>query len=132
MKLLKQGIYTKFVGSALAGAVTNRLYYARAPQGSSFPYIIYNIVSTSDDWDFTSSFMEFEVQFSIFSSTDLSVETVATALRTLYDHCTLTVTGWTFLYMQPNFAAENNSVGDDPPTFGRTISYEVLIEKART
>ena len=102
MKVLTTAIYGKLSGSALAAHIGTRLYKGRAPEGATYPYIVYMLVANAPDNTFTENLEDVLIQFSCFSSASGSteIEDIYTDLKTLYDDCTMTITGSTFLYMQ--------------------------------
>jgi len=102
MKNLTTAIYGKLSGSALAAHIGTRLYKGRAPEGASYPYIVFMVVSDAPDNTFTEYLEDVLIQFSCFSSTSGSTEAenIYTDLKTLYDDCAMTITGSTLLYMQ--------------------------------
>jgi len=99
---LTTAIYGKLSGSALASHISTRLYKGRAPEGATYPYIVFMVVSDAPDNTFTEYLEDVLIQFSCFSSTSGSAEAenIYTDLKTLYDDCAMTITGSTLLYMQ--------------------------------
>ena len=102
MKNLTTAIWGKLSGSALASRISNRLYKGQAPDGATYPYSVFFIVSGSPDPVFQINYEDITVQFSLFSSTSGSteVEDMFTDLKALYDDCTLTPTSETVIYMK--------------------------------
>jgi hypothetical protein len=95
-------IMTKTTGSALATSVGSRIYLDRAPDRTVYPYIVFMIVSDNQNNTFTDLMEDIILQFSIFSNS-LSVTEIGTIydnLKTLFDRCTLTITGNTFYSME--------------------------------
>lgn len=101
MKALMTAIYGKTAGSTLSTAVGGRIYKGRAPDGTEYPYVVYLLVSDVPDNTFAENLEDVLLQFSLFSSASSSgeVEDLFTNLKTVYDECTMTVTGETLLYM---------------------------------
>ena len=99
---LTTGIYSKFTGSALATAIGGRLYKAYAPQRAQFPYATYDIITDIPEYPGGKTIEQVLVQFDLYSSASGSteVEGMLTKLRTLYDDCTLTLTGNTGIYFK--------------------------------
>lgn len=106
MKNLTTAIYGKLSGSALASHIGTRLYKGRAPTNASYPYIVYNLISNYPDDTFSEDLENAIIQFSIFSTTSGSTEAedIYADLKTLYDDCTMTITGETLLYMMRTHA----------------------------
>ena len=102
MKALSAAIYGKLSGSALAARIGTRLYKGRAPEGATYPYVVYLIVANSPEKTFSEDFENTLIQFSIFSdaSGSTEVEDIYTDLKTLFDECSLTITGSTLVWMK--------------------------------
>lgn len=98
---LTTAIYGKLSGSALADHVSTRMYKGRAPEEAAYPYIVYLTISDVPNLTFSEDFEDIVIQFSLFSSTSSSteVENMYTDLKTLYDECTMTITGETLVWM---------------------------------
>jgi len=102
MKVLYQGIQTLFsTDNTLNTAVGGRLRPHEALESDSFPYVVYSLISHVFDPYFGDSknIERFRVQFSIYSEKSSSTEVlnIFEYLKSLYDGCSLTVTGYTFL-----------------------------------
>jgi len=102
MKNLTTAIYGKLSGSALAAHIGTRLYKGRAPEGASYPYIVYMVVTNSPDHTFNERYEDTLIQFSLFSSESGSteVENMYIDLKTLYDEVAMTITGDTLIWMR--------------------------------
>lgn len=96
------GIFTKFSGSALSTALGARMYSRYAPQGTAFPYATVDISSLISDWTFTEDIEDADVLFNLYSksTSETEITGLLNNLISLYDDCTLTVTGYTPLFMQ--------------------------------
>lgn len=123
------GIATKFSGSAFSTAIGARLYSRFVPDKPTFPYGVVNVQGAEHDWNFSDDFEEVDVQFSIFSNSTSEVEITAilTNLITLYDDCTLTVSGYTSVYMQRERIISMGDAENGVRQF--TVIYNLLIEK---
>ena len=102
MKALSQAIFTKTTGSALSTALGGRIYKGRAPDGTAYPYAVYLLVSDVPDPTFTETLENVLIQWSLFSSASSSgeIEDLFANLKTLFDDCSLTITGETLLWFQ--------------------------------
>lgn len=103
MKAISTALFGKCaVGTALHTALGGRLYKGMAPDGVAYPYAVYLLVSDVSNPTFTEQLEDMTIQFSLFSSASSSgeVEDLFTALKALYDDCSLTVTGETLLWCQ--------------------------------
>lgn len=96
------GLFTKFTGSTLATSVTNRMYSRYAPQNTAFPFATIDIQSGIADWTFSESIEDFDIIFNLYSksTSESEITTLFKNLCSLYDHCKLTITGYTHVWMQ--------------------------------
>jgi hypothetical protein len=106
------------------------MYHDQAPQDATFPYIVFFEVSETPDFTFSTEFEEYRIQFSIFSTSQsaIEVEDVYTKLKSLFDKCALTVTGYTHISM-----LRENSIGlqrDEDNVWMRHVDYKILLEKS--
>lgn len=99
MNALFQAIMTKIAGSALSTDVGGRIYLDQAPEGSDYPCVVFFVVSSIPDWFLSGKFEDIILQFSIFSTSESSSEisTILTDMRSLFDDCSLTITGQTLI-----------------------------------
>jgi hypothetical protein len=106
LKALTTAIFSKVAGSTLNTDIGGRFYKGRAPQSPTFPYVVYFLVSDVPDNTFTEKLDDILMQFSLFSSASSSseIEDMYTHLKTLYDDCSLTITGETLIWMKRQHA----------------------------
>ena len=104
MKELYKGIYKIFDAApttALHTALGGRLYPHEAPESATYPFGIYALVTDMPAYVFGGNYDTsiFTVQFSLYSQKSSATEVLNAYenLKTLYDGCTLTVTGYSFL-----------------------------------
>ncbi len=72
INLFKSETGTTPVHNALYLDIPAKLYYEEAPQGTTFPYGIFNYVSDVHDWNLSKDhFREFLTQFTFFITTGL-------------------------------------------------------------
>ena len=126
---------TKFTGSALATALggNTKLYNTFAPQSATLPYCVFMLVSGTPDWTFSDDMEDCLFQFSLFDSSP-SAGTICDnyeLLKTLFDDCALTITGWRHLYMQRE-SQQLVKDPEDPAVWQYIIEYRILTEKTRT
>jgi hypothetical protein len=136
MNVLFTGITTLFTGTpahAYYAAIGGRQYLNKAPQGATFPYVVYSYVSGMPEPTFTENEEEVWIQFAIYSEHNSATEagTILAALYTRYDYCTLTVAGYNFISMVRGQTLENNDLTVDPTIHGYIAQYIVKIQKAR-
>ena len=137
MNALFKAIWNRFAtttGSGFYNDISGRMYLNKASQAASFPYCVYFSVSDIDDLDFSEEHEDFLIQFNIFSQNNSAVEAgdLLETLKTMYDNCSLTVTGWRHLQFQRSLVMPNNDFSQVPPIHGYSIEYEALLEKARS
>jgi len=136
MKALQTAIYTKV--TALVGGlhnsfyndITGRFYYGYAPQDATFPYCIYHIVNTNYDFMFVEEFEDVIVQFNICSQSPSSSEigTILSDLQSLFDWCTLTITGYTSVSVERIFSSADWY--DEEGVWEMIVQYRILLKKS--
>ena len=94
-------IFGKTAGSTLSSLVGGRIYLGRAPQNAAFPYVAYFVVTGMPDDAFKQKGRDLTIQFSIYSTSQSASEiaTIYNALHSLYDDCSLSITGHTAIWM---------------------------------
>lgn len=128
---VSKGIYAKFVGSALATVLTGGMYDEDAPQDAAFPYGVFSNVTCLQDDTYTEDGEYQRWQFTIWTNNlnkrtaTSGLDALVTALKTLYDDASLTVTGWTPTAMR--FIAERAAYSDDSLVIGAIVEYELYI-----
>lgn len=103
MKPLFQAIYNEYNSTALDTALSDQFYLGKADQGISMPYVVYKLISNTPEYTFDSRVIErARVQFSIYSDSNSASEVtdLYTTLKAVFDDCSLTVSGYTFLKME--------------------------------
>ena len=131
MEVLLKGIYSKKTGSSFNTAIGGRLYLHEAPQQATFPYCVYYLITNTPDDTFTESGEEFTIQFNIFSNKNSAseVNTLYGYLKTLYEHTTLSITGYNHTHTWRNFATlirdEENNI------WQYSVEYRIRIDKTR-
>lgn len=100
MNYLLAAITTKFSGSTVSSDVGGRIFLDEAPEGTEFPYIVFNEVTNIPEYPGYQTMDEYLFDFSIYSDSQSAsqVTTVLADLRTLLDDCSLTITGSTLVY----------------------------------
>ncbi len=136
MNAIFKAIFNKYNTSTGHGAYTSvsgRFYHNVAPQGATFPYVVYFEVTDVDDLNFSEELEDFLIQFNIFSQKNSALEAgqIFENFKSLFDNCSLTVTDWRHIKFQRALTIPNNDFTQSPPIQGYSIQYDVLIEKAR-
>jgi hypothetical protein len=131
MQVLMNGIYNKFTGSTGAGSIYallgGRVYPTEAPQEAAFPYSVYNLISDVPEYTFNETIENAVIQFNIFDDDKsvTNINTDFTALTTLYDWSTLTITGYTSVYMK----RELSFVTREEDVWNYMIQYRLVFQK---
>jgi len=132
MKQLFTGIYSRFTTGAPAiyTSLSGRLRLHEAKQGETLPYGVYYLIGDSPDSYFGAErTFSTIIQFSLFAD-DRSATNICTYfhnLTALYDECTLTVTGYTFLRMERTWAFLIRNAEEG--IWQYTTQYRVTLEK---
>lgn len=104
MKALFTGIWNKFapVGAkpALYTATGSRFYADMAPIGSQLPYCVYSMPVTTVDYWFNSRDEHVRIQIDLYAVTHTAACDLYENCKTLFDDCTLSVTGYSFGKME--------------------------------
>jgi hypothetical protein len=136
MKNLTTAIFAKCgVATDLYSDVGGRIYKGRAPEGASYPYVVFFLVSDMPAGTFTEDIEDVLIQFSLFSKTSSSteIEDMFTHLKALYDDCSLSVTGNTFLYMhrQNTTAAieDHTTPTGEAQVWAYYVDYSIMMKK---
>lgn len=102
MKNLTTAIFAKMTPATdLYNDIGGRLYKGEAPEGAELPYGVFMVVSDVPEYPGGKTIERVLTQFSFFSQISESsseIEDILTHLRSLYDDCTLTITGNTQIY----------------------------------
>lgn len=117
-----KGIKTKYTGSELASVLTGGLWDMQAPEGTVFPYATVQIISNMNYPVFTNNMEFFRIHFNIVSdnmnkdATNVGINALESALRTLFDGEQLSGTGWTTTNMvwqksEPVLSFSNKTIG---------------------
>jgi len=136
MNSLFSAIYNHFsatTGSGFYNDISGRMRLNKAEQGDSFPYCVYFSVSDLDEVDFSDEREDLLLQFNIFSQNNSALEagTLLESLKTMFDDCSLTVTGWRHLEFSRGQTYQNNDFTQEPYIHGYSVEYNVLLEKER-
>ena len=127
MKNLSTALFTKFTGSAFSTSIGGRLYKARAPQNPTWPYAVYYLISDVPRDTFTEKLEEVIIQFSVFSqaSGSTEIEDIVTNLKSLFDNCSLTITGNTHIMMNRQGSSLTSVPADTEAGTGEYWQYDV-------
>ena len=142
MKELVKAIISKF--TAAPGGIHNDLYnavqgrmYDGETEKATYPYIVF-LLPISDDPESESTFTEetedILMQFSIYSKnfSRVEIDNIFSYLKTLFDRCTLDITGYDLVWMRRQSATlmNENYITTDGTTRIRhyAVDYLILLE----
>jgi len=111
--------------------VSGRMFNAFAPQGTAFPYIVFQDITGSTDVNFTHKHEEYLYQFSLFSaeSSIYEIGKMFKDLDALYDECVLSIDGWTFVYMHKEVM--RGATRDEDKIWYGTADFRIRVEKLK-
>lgn len=135
MKNLTTAIFAKATSSTFLNALNGRLFKQRAPDASDYPYAIFQIISDVPEKTFSEDMEDVVLQFRLFSDTSGSteVENLYTYLRSLYDECSLSITGSTLVWCRRIFSApfdeDHTTKTGVVHVFGYQADYSILTNR---
>ena len=102
MNNILTAVYGKTTGSTLSSYVGGRIFLDAAPDGAQFPYVVFFIVSTYQDKNFSDHFTNSLIQFSLFSASTGAAEitNMYNYLISLYDDTPFSITANTWIEMR--------------------------------
>jgi len=137
MKALRNAIYAKCAGSALDTLINGQIYYGKAPFGTRFPYVVFSRMAGYPGFTFTEEYDFPTIQFSAFSATPTSsneVHDIAEAIKSLYNECSLTISGSTLIWMRLQSDVgpiDDDSISQDGADGGWAchLDFECMVSK---
>lgn len=129
MLVLFQAIKTKFDGNSALKTAGKNIYLNDAPQNTALPYVTMHLISNVPDDTFGERIEVLRIQFSIFSDTRGSAEVggIFEALKTCFDYCDLTVTGYSHVEMRRDNA--NLLRNPDDASWQYVVDYKIILQK---
>ena len=130
MKALFNGIFNHFnTANDFKTGVSSRLYLGYAPQDTAYPYSVYNLDSLVPDFNFSSTYEEAIIVFNIFSDKEFHAEitTLYGYLDALFDDCVITVTGYSRVKFQREFAFLSRDIEEG--VWQYDVQYRVILRK---
>ena len=107
-------------------AVGGRLHNEGAPLNTPSPFISLHEISDMYEYNFTDDFENVLIQFNIYSNTIPELNTLFGYMKTLFDNCSLSVSGYSHVYMRREQSYKMKR--DD--YYQRTVEYRILVEKS--
>lgn len=131
MNALRTAIYSKATSSSSFNtSIGGRFYFDKAPQTPTYPFVVAHEIVNNYDFTFQEDYEVVRVQFSIYSKSSSNSEcgTIYDNLRSLFDWCQLSVTGYRFLKSQ---RSTSMSFWDDKKLeYVYTVDYIFTIQKS--
>lgn len=138
MNAFATGLYNRSqVNSNFKTSVNGRFYLAKTPQPPVYPYVVYHILNENPDYYLASpsisshNFENINVSMNIHSSSASASEalTILDYLKTHFDDCDLTVSGWNDIKVE-----RENVLGpfydDQIPEWIVSVEYSILLQKS--
>jgi len=129
MKDVLKAIYDQAVAEDnFMDALSDQFYLNSAPQSIDKPYAVFQLITNSADYNFSSTFDVSEIQIDIIDvNSSSNILTLADKCMTDFDDCTLTVAGYQFLRMERDW----NSLTEDPTEEIQryTVQYSIWTRK---
>jgi hypothetical protein len=128
MKALFKAITDKYLTTNDFRTAVPRFHLNIAPQSSSKPYAVFQLITNNTDFNFTSTFDEAEIQIDIIDdNTSSDILDYADKCMALFDDCELSVTGYQFIKMERDF---NSLIEDAEEEIQRyMVQYTVWLRK---
>ncbi len=132
MSILRTAIWNLFttdVNHAFYVDIGGRMYYEEALQDPTWPYCVFRFYDQVYDFEFVEQFENTSIQFDIFSLTRSAdeVDDAITDLKTLFDYCSLTISGYTHLKMERQYSFVTKMQPDN--AWMGVVRYEHLMQK---
>ena len=134
MKALTTAIFGKISGSTFSTAIGGRLSKGRDPDGATYPYAVYSVVSDVPENTFREYLERVIIQFSLFSSASGSteIEDMYAYLKALYDDCGFSITGQTLLWMKRSnaglFVEDHTTVSGTVQVWHYAVDYSIMVK----
>jgi len=130
LKNLTTAIYGQLAGSAFATDINSRMFKGQAPEGTTYPYAVYMVVTDVPDHTFSEDFEDVIVQFSLFSSASGTeqIEDMYADLLTLYDENDFSIEEEDLIWMRESntaFLVEDHTT---PTGTQRIWAYHVSFD----
>lgn len=133
MKVFFDAIKTLYDGSGgatLRASNTGGLWRERVPQRHSYPFIVMHHISGGQLDTFGNSIEHITIQFNVYdnSANDDKIDSIGSALMSLFDWCTLSITGYTHVVMERVFNQSFHN--DEEDVWQNVIQYRIEAQKS--
>lgn len=138
MNALATALYTR---SQVAGnfktSINGKFYLSKTPQSVAYPYVVYHILSERPEYYLFSktisshNFENINISMNIHSNSDSASEalTILDYLKTHFDDCDLTVSGWNDIKIERTDVL-GPFYDDQIPEWIISVSYNVILQKS--
>ena len=127
MQVLFTAIWNKYNGDATLKAAITDLYLNKAIQRAVYPYGVYHKIGGVPNYTFTEEAENVIIQFDLYdnSSSATNINTAFSALINLFDWCSLSVTGYSHIYMK----RELDLLNQENDIWHYFVQYRLEIQK---
>lgn len=126
MKTVYDGLYTKFLGSTLAGFINGRYFPIEAPVGTIAPYVVGTIISELPRYELSHTFISVLIEFSVCATDFTTMNTISELVKDLFDDANLALTGYAQVGLMEMDSAQQ-IVQDG--VYRDVIEYRLELEK---
>jgi len=130
MQVLFESIWNKYNGSSGLKATIEGMYFTEAPQGQTYPYGVYHLITNVPSWTFDADMENYIIQFNLFNddSSSTDINTAFKALTDLYDWCDLDTSGYSNIYMK----REISNLTKESDIWNYFVQYRIEVQKSST
>jgi len=125
-----KALYDGSGGATLRASNTGGLWRERVPQKHSYPFIVMHHISGGHMDTFKENLETMTIQFNAYddSSNDDKIDTIGTALMSLFDWCTLSITGYSAIVCERVFNQSFHN--DEEDVWQYVIQYRIIAQKS--
>jgi len=131
---LTTAIYSQISGSDFASDIGSRFFKGQAPEGTVYPYAVYQVVSDVQNNTFSNDHEDVIIQFSLYSSASgtTQIENMLTHLKALYDECSMSITDETLIWFKRDNAVfqveDHTTPSGTQRVWAWYVDYRVIVE----
>jgi hypothetical protein len=129
MKDIIKAVYDKFsTVNDFKTAIDSQFYFNVAPQSITRPYSVFQLITNTATYNFTSTFDDAEIQIDILDDNNSSnILDLADKCMSLFDDCTLTIASHQFMGMERDWNMVIEDAAEEIQRY--TIQYTVSTRK---
>jgi len=137
VKELAKAICERFVSDPMSASFTGGIHNTVAPDSAVFPYLVFTLISNTQDITFTEKFEEYLVQFDIYSDEISPLEACNLYLLLKgdpdlnqgFDFAQFTVDGYVLLSCTRESSSLPRWEVEGKRVWNYTVTYRILLEK---